>query len=320
MKGTHKTKKGRSWLSMARWRSSPRKSRVRLCVGVSLVGCLAWSSWRHHHTTNDISLTRTLKTDAWFAAFGSAQEGKRAWLQGCKYVYLDVGSNRGIQIRKMFEPQLYPDAPILPLMRRVLGPGWSTRLQEVCAIGFEPNPANTAALEELQAAYRGQGWRVHIFTGTAAAITDGEADLTLDQEAPEEFHQPGSSLVPVESYDGFAKERVKTIDLARYINEEVLGGGEEDRPVVVMKLDLEGYEHTMMPHLLATNALCKLHTVFYEEHGWGFLQDAQGNNASFFTDFAKEHDPKLCPVKLLDKDDETYDTSTLPLPMVAKGR
>ena len=34
------------------------------------------------------------------------------FLDGCHHVYLDVGSNIGVQIRKLFEPERYPDAPI----------------------------------------------------------------------------------------------------------------------------------------------------------------------------------------------------------------
>ena len=35
--------------------------------------------------------------------------GYGSWFNGCKYVYIDGGSNMGLQIRKIFEPELYPD-------------------------------------------------------------------------------------------------------------------------------------------------------------------------------------------------------------------
>ena len=31
-------------------------------------------------------------------------------LDGCYHVYLDVGSNIGVQVRKLYEPRKYPDA------------------------------------------------------------------------------------------------------------------------------------------------------------------------------------------------------------------
>ena len=33
-------------------------------------------------------------------------------LDGCYHVYIDVGTNVGIQIRKLFEPEKYPDANV----------------------------------------------------------------------------------------------------------------------------------------------------------------------------------------------------------------
>ena len=37
---------------------------------------------------------------------------ERPNLDGCRYVYIDVGTNMGIQIRKLFEPHLYPEAEV----------------------------------------------------------------------------------------------------------------------------------------------------------------------------------------------------------------
>ena len=39
-------------------------------------------------------------------------------LDGCLHVFLDLGSNRGLQIRKLYEPHLFPLAPVLPLYER----------------------------------------------------------------------------------------------------------------------------------------------------------------------------------------------------------
>ena len=39
-------------------------------------------------------------------------------LDGCLHVFLDLGSNRGLQIRKLYEPHLFPLAPILPLYQK----------------------------------------------------------------------------------------------------------------------------------------------------------------------------------------------------------
>jgi len=67
------------------------------------------------------------KPDAWFTAFEHDKEGMREWLHDCRYIYLDVGSNRGIQVRKIFEPDKYPNAAVLPVYREVFGKDWERR-------------------------------------------------------------------------------------------------------------------------------------------------------------------------------------------------
>ena len=39
----------------------------------------------------------------------------------CRHVYLDLGTNIGMQIRKLYEPELYPQSPMLPLFDKYFG-------------------------------------------------------------------------------------------------------------------------------------------------------------------------------------------------------
>jgi hypothetical protein len=57
----------------------------------------------------------------------SSEFGRENELDGCYHVYLDVGSNVGVQVRKLFEPDLYPDAPVLEVFNSVFGPRNKTR-------------------------------------------------------------------------------------------------------------------------------------------------------------------------------------------------
>ena len=56
-----------------------------------------------------------------------------------------MGSNVGVQVRKVFEPYLYPKAPMLDVFNREFGP-IEERKKRVCAVGFEPNPNHTKKL------------------------------------------------------------------------------------------------------------------------------------------------------------------------------
>ena len=44
-------------------------------------------------------------------------------LDGCYHVYLDVGSNVGVQVRKLYEQDEYPDALAIPVFNEFFG-GW----------------------------------------------------------------------------------------------------------------------------------------------------------------------------------------------------
>ena len=69
------------------------------------------------------------------------------FLDGCRFVYLDVGTNIGVQIRKLFEPELYPNAKIHKIFEQYFGDKKQRIRSGVCAVGFEPNPNHTLYLQ-----------------------------------------------------------------------------------------------------------------------------------------------------------------------------
>ena len=100
-------------------------------------------------------------------------------LDNCYHVYLDVGSNIGIQIRKLFEPSVYPDAAVHPIYDLNFGTFENRQRYEnehkVCTVGFEPNFQHTAYLKNLEKIYNDCGWKVKIFTETAVSDHNGAA-------------------------------------------------------------------------------------------------------------------------------------------------
>ena len=42
-------------------------------------------------------------------------------LDGCYHVYLDVGSNIGVQVRKLFQPAEYPGAAAIKVFQEAFG-------------------------------------------------------------------------------------------------------------------------------------------------------------------------------------------------------
>jgi len=119
------TKAKRPWgaLLPRRGRALSSSSLLKLTCGGALIFVLALAMV-HHHRSKPVY---TKKSHAWFTSFKREEEGMREWLRGCKYIYLDVGSNRGIQVRKIFEPYLYPEADVLPVFENVFGTNWQQR-------------------------------------------------------------------------------------------------------------------------------------------------------------------------------------------------
>lgn len=96
----------------------------------------------------------------------------------CRHVYLDVGTNVGVQIRKLYEPHKYPKAAATHgVFTRYFGPHGAARCG-VCAIGVEPNPHHRTKLANLQRRYRAAGAGVLVLHA-AASDADGIARLSL---------------------------------------------------------------------------------------------------------------------------------------------
>ena len=190
-----------------------------------------------------------------------------ALLQGCDMVYVDVGTNIGVQIRKLYEPALYPGAAVIPIFDQVFGINRSS----VCAVGFEMNPAHTKRLKALQEHYtKTCGHRVHIFTETAASVRNESVQFWSDN-APENYEGGASIEYNWNIIKGAWSSIVQAVDLADFLIREVFPHASK----VAMKLDIEGTESRVLPRLLLKGALCNIDTVFIEVHSPPMLPAAE---------------------------------------------
>ena len=122
-------------------------------------------------------------------------------LDGCYHVYLDVDSNIGIQVRKLFEPERYPKAKILSIYDETFG-NIDHRKKEnhkkgkrICVVGFEPNPQHTKYLKNLEASYISCGFRVKFYTEAAVSGFNGKATFYSDENF-KRFEWGGGLLSP----------------------------------------------------------------------------------------------------------------------------
>ena len=249
----------------------------------------------------------------------------------CTKVYLDVGSNIGVQVRKLFEPSKFPRAPV----HRYFDQYFGQDRHDVCAIGFEPNPRHSHELRQIEENYRMMGYNVKFFTRTAVvAEPDGVATFHLAPLA-DNYKAMGSSLIKNARTENRAKgkesEAVRTLNLKRFIQENI-----SPNATVVMKMDIEGAEFTVFPQLLMHGILCQyIDFAFVEWHDTnGYFKNSLGKGMlpgpdpadpdkgwmhqqiMRFVEAMTNADPE-CNFKLTDLDDESHNSQDIgkrPLP------
>ena len=197
----------------------------------------------------------------------------------CRHVYVDMGTNIGVQIRKLYEPRLYRKASILPEFDRIFGP---VPRCHVCAIGFEPNPHHKKRLKKVEHALRLAGAPMLIVD---AAISDADAFIRIELPSNSRTSADEDWTATVAALDG-ARGRVpgkaflelkgaatvRTVDAARVLLALYrLLKGRHAGGRIFAKIDVEGSEFRVLPHLLLRQALCLIDFATIEWHDWMFL-------------------------------------------------
>jgi len=243
---------------------------------------------------------------------------KLPWAAGCKLLFLDIGSNVGVQVRKLYEPEKYPEAKILGTFTRMFGEP-SVRRQGsntsgLCAIGFEANPSLVPRLRAIEDSYLQQGWRVKFVAPRIVSDTDNHTiDFWVDRT-----HSESSSVTKFKPKfktrrgDHIKLVQVRTLDLTGFIEEEVLPA----QPSVVMaKMDIEGSEFIVLPKMLKKGLLCQ-ETIAEIDIEWHERKRPPG--ASDQETITQAVETRGCghgkPTPLLSLDDETYLRDGRPLP------
>jgi hypothetical protein len=214
----------------------------------------------------------------------------------CKMVYLDVGSNIGVQVRKLFEPARYPQAEILPLFDHFFGTN-RNRTPGLCAIGIEMNPKHTMRLSALEYHYTQTcGYSVRFFKETAATTHGGWVDFWTGgnkwEDGASQYLKPADRKTP-------NTRKAHALDLVEFILQEILPVAD----VVVMKMDIEGSEFDLLPLLVMKGAACNLDLIFVETHPK--LATSQQLETYNHAEALFGHVPG-CKVQFSEINDETY--------------
>jgi hypothetical protein len=233
-----------------------------------------------------------------------------ASVDGCRYVYLDVGANMGMHVRFLYEAENYP--------KNEYGKEMFDRFfmknrhrSDICAFGFEPNAVHVPRLDKLTTYLKKKGMNAAFFHGAVSNVTStatfygNEADLNS-----------GVGFSGVALAGNNAKFTVNTIDLSAFILDKVVKRKippalfpNDPPPTILMKMDIEGYEHIVLPMMLATKALCELDVMTIEYHEKRIKTVPRGSDDKIKEQLISAQ-KKGCKVKIYVFDDETYHLDT----------
>ena len=207
-------------------------------------------------------------------------------LDGCYHIYIDAGSNIGNSIRKIFEPEKYPNAPLLSIFDSYFGT-IENRLSKsmknngnmVCAVGFEPNPRHTFHLKMLEAAYHKCGWNIQMMTRTGISSNQGESKFYHAVSPNNGLNMGGGILSPnlnrnkdrTQGNVITQQNKIRLVRLSNFLKNVVAKRtlpmyNAASPPRLVIKMDIEGSEVDVIPDLIFNGGLTYINLLMVEWH------------------------------------------------------
>ena len=200
------------------------------------------------------------------------------WCKGSS-VYVDLGTNVGSQVHKLYNPDQCR-SPVQPLF------GLLGDRRSVCTLMVEPNPAHVGALNAVATMYTPM---VRLMHGLASTY-DGTGSFFRNPEHIDGAHHDDWTGSELQQHPNQNASYVRRFDVSRILKELA------DKKVG-MKIDVEGSEEWLLPHLMKENQLCNLAFVYIEVHN----QNALG----VYERVADQLRKRRCPVRLVQLDDES---------------
>ena len=177
---------------------------------------------------------------------------------GCRHIFLDVGSNRGVHVRFLMEgAEVFPHSRYLMwgFFAEIFGPSFLAD-RTVCAFAFEPNDLHVRRLRHLSQRLRARGRRVEVIHAAASGEAGALTFFHRTDESSESNHSVGFGATPEVKQNRSLDHqtiRLPAVDLGLFIQSELMGrsippppsevpAADVRPPSIIMKLDPEGAE------------------------------------------------------------------------------
>lgn len=174
----------------------------------------------------------------------------------CKCVFLDVGSNIGVHVRKLYNPGAYEPSPYTRVFEANFDRNECPRREDVCSVTFEANFGHRFRQELLARHNQEKGrnaWAMHTAVGPPTGWqTFASGDTTRNQGWGFGKNSPEGNGARSEIYAISLSEFV-----LRFLRKE---------QHVLMKMDIEGSEYLVLEDMATTGALGRIDMLTAEFH------------------------------------------------------
>ena len=170
----------------------------------------------------------------------------------CDIVYADIGSNNGDTIANFITKKTEAS------LNKLLLDDFKFEMKNACVLGFEPNPRWTHRLNRIKQEFENNVSSLYIHTSTAAVAHEDEKSVNLYIDDSRD--NVGASIYARRSSNA---KTINGIQLSSYLHEYL--AKMERNPVVLIRMDVEGYEYILIPQLLFSGVLQQFKTHFMIE-------------------------------------------------------
>lgn len=208
---------------------------------------------------------------------------------GCRHVFLDVGSNRGVHLRFLMEgSDVYDRSRYLQwgYFSEFFGPRYASD-PTTCAFAFEPNELHVRRLRHLSMRLRASGRRVEVFHAAASNESGALEFYHRSDELSEANNSIGFGASPeIKKSRNLTHQtiRLPAVDLGLFVATELVNrripppptqsytsppasSVQEVRPPsLLMKLDAEGAELVVLERMRRLGVLCEFGVINIEYH------------------------------------------------------
>lgn len=230
----------------------------------------------------------------------------------CEDLYLDMGTNIGVQPRKAYEPGVYSlaDPLIMKKFDSFFGTIETSRRRALCTVGFEPNTAHTSQLLKVQRHLREcYNASVMFLTNTGVGGRTGTLTFRTDDMPEKNFwgaHVEDASDMHSGPH-GQVQGTAVVLDLAVIMRTIKNYGGIRHLHI---KSDIEGSEYAAFGSALLKGQMCTAAqntSLVLETHTTRLLEKINVSGEKYMvTLFALLRQSAGCSIDFTFHDDESY--------------